>query len=156
MRPNRATWPAAPRRVPRPYRSCSLIRPSTRARTVANGTIRSVPDDLDSPAARRDESMNVGPRGRLGHHRWGLGTIGGRRMTYSRLRLEAWPAWSLVQPSYGGTSLSHRGAPGRGGRRGVVGVVARDGTSPAPGRAGGGRRRGVGAGWCRLVVPFPG
>jgi hypothetical protein len=33
-------------------RSYSLIRPSTSARTVANGTIRSVPDDSDAPAAR--------------------------------------------------------------------------------------------------------
>jgi hypothetical protein len=62
MRPNRATWPAAPRRVPRPSRSYSLIRPSTSARTVAKGTIRSVPDDSAAPAARRDESMNVRPR----------------------------------------------------------------------------------------------
>ena len=33
-------------------RSYSLIRPSTSARTVAKGTIRSVPDDSGAPAAR--------------------------------------------------------------------------------------------------------
>jgi hypothetical protein len=33
-------------------RSYSLIRPSTSARTVANGTIRSLPDDSGALAAR--------------------------------------------------------------------------------------------------------